>query len=560
MKGAIAKARGAAVIAAALALAGCQHVGPSSISMGRPDYNSAIQETSQQQLLENIVRVRDAQMPLVMDVTQINAGLTFQASAGAQVAGIGGQAALQGAGRAVATSNTAGALSSLVVPTEAGLFSSGVIYQETPTITYTPLTGQPLIAQLSTPITVDFLATLPDSDWPITAVMTFAVNYAAPNYLDTSTAINALSALDAIGAVTSSAGRSTLSGGARSSDGGDQEKPSAATAGPSGDDTLTFYLLPGKNDDLATREHVLRLWISLLRIYWPVESQDDLASYGAHMKDLVAVTKALDVADQRGNGHVVFDGANDELGHFLNVEFRALPSWVELRTSPVPPGAASHCNAPLDALAPLPGQLTCETLSPVMRTRSALGVLKAAAQRPEPLIEFVSPAAYRKIRAEPWNGADFWGASPNFYTLLPTDEDSADCAGGHCDHPSDDASLIGFFDCYVQQASLVDLFSMGRSGKCQAQVSNFSDAAEHRLATARRFLMIVESYQPPSQALPGVPIFVAWRSSNHWYSIADDDETTKRNFALLSELMTIMAIPTQTSQPTPTVSVGGRGG
>jgi hypothetical protein len=556
MRAAIAKAFGAAIFA--VALAGCQHVGPSSIAMGRPDYNSAIQQTSQQQLLENIVRVRDAQMPLVMDVTQINAGLTFQASAGAQLSGIGGQAALQGAGRAVPTSNTAGALASLVIPTEVGLLTSGMVYQETPTITYTPLTGQPLIAQLSTPITVDFLATLPDPDWPITAVMTFAVNYAAPNYLDTSTAINALSALDAIGAVTSSAGRSTLSGGgSRPSDSGDQAKPSAAA---SSDDTLTFYLLPGKNDDLATREHVLRLWISLLKIYWPVESQDDLASYAAHVKDLAAVTKALNAADQRGDGHVLLKGANTELGAFLDAEFRQLPSWVELRTSPVPPGAASRCNAPLDAIAALPGQLTCETLSPVMRTRSALGVLKAAAQRPEPLIEFVSPATYKKIRAEPWNGGDFWGASPNFYTLLPADEDSVDCAGGHCDHPSDDPDLTGFFDCYIRNASLVDLFSMGRSGKCPASVSNFSDAAEHRLATARRFLVIVESDEPPSQALPGVPIFVAWRSSRRWYAIADDDETTKRNFALVSELMTIMAIPTQTNQPQPTVSVGGRGG
>jgi hypothetical protein len=119
---------------------------------------------------------------------------------------------------------------------------------------------------------------------------------------------------------------------------------------------------------------------------------------------------------------------------------------------------------------------------------------------------------------------------------------------------------MGFFDCYVRQASLVDLFSMGRSLKCPALVSNFSDADEHRLATARRFLMIVESDQPPGEALPGVPIFVAWRSSRHWYAIADDDETTKRNFALVSELMTIMAIPTQTNQPQPTVSVGGRGG
>jgi hypothetical protein len=135
-----------------------------------------------------------------------------------------------------------------------------------------------------------------------------------------------------------------------------------------------------------------------------------------------------------------------------------------------------------------------------------------------------------------------------------------DCASGHCDHPSDDPDLIGFFDCYIRQAGEIDLFSMGASPKCPALRSNYTDAVEHRLSTARRFLLIVESDQPPAQALPGVPIFVAWRSSNRWYAIADDDETSKHNFALLSELMTIMAIPNQTSQPTPTLSIGGRGG
>jgi len=170
--------------------------------MGRPDYNSAIQQTSQQQ---NAGEHRAcAQRPDAAgdgrDPGQRRADVSGQRKQLRSPAS-GPRSRFKAPARRCPTSNTAGALASLVAPAQAGLFSGGLIYQETPTITYTPLTGQPLIAQLATPITVDFLAALPDSDWPITSVMTFAVNYAAPNYLDTSAAINALSALDAIGAV-----------------------------------------------------------------------------------------------------------------------------------------------------------------------------------------------------------------------------------------------------------------------------------------------------------------------------------------------------------------------
>ncbi|HEY3798210.1 MAG TPA: hypothetical protein VGL58_07635 [Caulobacteraceae bacterium] len=550
----------------ALALGACQHVGPTSIEMGRADYNSAIQETSQTQLLANIVRVRNAQMPLVMDVTQINAGLSFQANITSQASGIGGQAALQSAGSVVATSSTAGAIKSLVVPTAVELVGGGMIYQETPTITYTPLTGQALIAQLATPITVDSMAVLPDSEWPTTAVLTFAVNYAAPNYLDTSAALNALSALDAIGALTTSAGRSSFTLSAErvepQAPGKSGGSGSAVTPVAGADDTLTFYVLPGARDDAATNEQVLRLWMRLLRIYWPVESHDDLAPYTASIQAMGSVSAALDDTDKRGDNLVVIGGATFDLASFLQDEFRKLPSWIELRTSPILPNLADRCNAPIQSgdLAPLPAGATCFTLSPVMRTRSALGVLKAAVERPEPLVEFVSPDAYRKIRAEPWNGPQVWGGQPSFYTLLPEDEDSVDCAAGHCDHPSYDPSLMTFFDCYIRQASQLDLLAINSAAKCAGAPARFSAALEHRLATARRFLLIVESTDSPGNALPGVPIFTTWRSGGRWYSIANDDETTKKNFALVSELLTIMAVPNQTGQPQPTVDVGGGGG
>ena len=80
--------------------------------------------------------------------------------------------------------------------------------------------------------------------------------------------------------------------------------------------------------------------------------------------------------------------------------------------------------------------------APLIRTYSALGILKAAMERPHPKVELVTPERYQQIR-DPVTHA--WNDDPNdlsYYTLLPADEDSVDCPenvrekSGSCDNPS----------------------------------------------------------------------------------------------------------------------------
>jgi hypothetical protein len=57
---------------------------------------------------------------------------------------------------------------------------------------------------------------------------------------------------------------------------------------------------------------------------------------------------------------------------------------------------------------------------------------------------------------------------------------------------------------------------------------------------------------PPSNA------YVAISRGGYWYSIRLDDRTSKNNFALLNEILTIQASPEKSPQLTPSISVGGR--
>ena len=69
------------------------------------------------------------------------------------------------------------------------------------------------------------------------------------------------------------------------------------------------------------------------------------------------------------------------------------------------------------------------TTESFVRTRAALGVLKAATQKPYPLIAFVPEQLFRQIKDYPWND-DLAHArcSPfmSYYTLLPADQAPGD--------------------------------------------------------------------------------------------------------------------------------------
>ncbi len=117
------------------ALSGCAVVGPRSISMGRADYNEAINRTEDEQMLLSIVKGRYGETFSLLAVSGVAANVRFRTNAGVQ-AGIG------------PSENYLGNL----VP-----FSAGLAYEENPTITYAPVQGEKYLRQFMSPIPLDIV-------------------------------------------------------------------------------------------------------------------------------------------------------------------------------------------------------------------------------------------------------------------------------------------------------------------------------------------------------------------------------------------------------------------
>ena len=61
----------------AVAIAGCNVVGPASVRTGRADYNIAIQQTNSEQLLLNLVRLRYRDVPYFLEVASVSTSFEF---------------------------------------------------------------------------------------------------------------------------------------------------------------------------------------------------------------------------------------------------------------------------------------------------------------------------------------------------------------------------------------------------------------------------------------------------------------------------------------------------
>jgi len=119
-------------------LAGCSFVGPTAISNGRLAYNKAITETNNQQMLMIIIQNRYVEQGNLLAVSSVTANVRVITSAGVQL-GFG------------TSDDYAGNLTP---------FSAGAVYEENPTISYTPVAGARYVSQLMTPVPVDVLAQL----------------------------------------------------------------------------------------------------------------------------------------------------------------------------------------------------------------------------------------------------------------------------------------------------------------------------------------------------------------------------------------------------------------
>jgi hypothetical protein len=115
---------------AALALAGCAHLGPKTVAVDRFDYSAAIADSWKRQTLLNIVKLRYLDPPVFVDVASIVSGYSLQT--GVNVGGtLSSQKAVQG---------------------DFATVGGQAIYTDRPTTTYVPMTGEKFLRGLITPI------------------------------------------------------------------------------------------------------------------------------------------------------------------------------------------------------------------------------------------------------------------------------------------------------------------------------------------------------------------------------------------------------------------------
>jgi hypothetical protein len=503
----------AVVVGVLAGLTGCQILGPFSISQGRSSYNKVIEETSKEQVFLNVVRVHSHAPTFFMDVSEVDAQVLAQGSV------TGGRAAL-GAHAGTSGGTLAGSTGSVL-----GSFE----YQEAPIIRYLPLQGQPLVQQIATPITVDSISYLSDSNWPLASILTFAVNSLTLAYEDYFPALNAIIELDQYGALVLVAEKSELT-----SRPADTERtrnvPSGRTTESQGpNDTLTLYLEPGHPlaglDEVATKRRILHLWIRLLQIYAGTQPP---AGYPSNQK----LTQTDAEVDQMTNAS-------------LNEQFHALRSWIELRTAPILPKSQMVSGAhPNSSERPILKQVNSPesdfvSFAPLMRTRSALGILKAATEAQSPLIEFVSAEEYDLITKKySWNSPNYWnGSEPTFYTLPLCDFGSRT----QCDEEMKKVDASNQHGDHYTMNSKEDIRDYRVRGE------------ERLLGHSRRYILVIVSDYIPLDA------YVSVSYNGKWYYIAPDDDTSKMNFTLVAQFLTMQAVPPTNPPLTPSISVGRSG-
>jgi hypothetical protein len=345
---------------ALISLGGCQVLGPTAINEGRGSYNDIIQSTSMNHTLANIVRVYKHEPTQFMDVTAVNASTSFVGSVNGGTTNIGAR-----------TGTTGGTLAGQV-----GSVGGAVQYSETPTITYTPLTGQALVSQLATPVSVEALADLSDSHWELASILDLAAAYMTVDAYQHYSALDAIIELDSYDAINLAAGNSELAsmksktGIATSADRKVTLELSNKSSQSEKKDTLIIFFEPNRSGDAAEKTRTLQLWARLLSIYAGTQRELKFTS-GCKM-----LAEAIGHSPKVSSDAVISDP--DELRQFFHLIDRylathgssnvfvsageCLPGAIELRTQPVRTEATSTSAA--------------KSHGPVMRTYSALGIIK----------------------------------------------------------------------------------------------------------------------------------------------------------------------------------------
>ena len=150
------------IIALAAALSGCQSAfGPQALERTHPAYNEAIISSINEQMLQNLVRMRYRDVTFFLEISSVTASMSLGASAGVD-AGLN-----FGGGDSVSP-------------------SAGLAYSDKPTISYTPLQGEDLLNSILRHLELDPIFVLTQSGWNISRVFGLCFErinnlYNAPN-------------------------------------------------------------------------------------------------------------------------------------------------------------------------------------------------------------------------------------------------------------------------------------------------------------------------------------------------------------------------------------------
>ncbi len=124
---------------------GCTKYGPGFLQSERSQYNQAIQQTNDEQLILNLVRLKYHDSPLFMEVSNIASQFTLQNDI------------------SITTQLQAGAK---------GIFTpdAGTFVEERPTVSYSPLHGEDFVKSVLTAVSLKTVALLFHSGWSIERV------------------------------------------------------------------------------------------------------------------------------------------------------------------------------------------------------------------------------------------------------------------------------------------------------------------------------------------------------------------------------------------------------
>ena len=145
----------AVVAVLTLAATGCQ-LGPTALKISHTQYNQALQQTSAEQLLLNLVRLRYGESPVFLEVGSVSAQFVFD----------------QGGDLTGTLNENIGAQRGNPDVLRIG---GNIGYTERPTITYSPLSGDEFVQRLLSPIGLDNLVLLTHSGWRMDRVLRLVV-------------------------------------------------------------------------------------------------------------------------------------------------------------------------------------------------------------------------------------------------------------------------------------------------------------------------------------------------------------------------------------------------